>query len=99
MFLPDGFIICNGQQDTPDLRDQFIVAAGDTYAVDETGGVVVHTHFFEDNLHSHDFDKVGADVNAGASIDSESTAEEASGSTDNTSSLPPFYALVFLMKL
>ena len=47
--IPAGFVLCNGLNSTPDLRDRFIVGAGSSYAVDATGGsanaiVVSHTH-------------------------------------------------------
>lgn len=47
--IPTGFVICDGTNSTPDLRNRFVVGAGDTYAVDATGGsadavVVDHTH-------------------------------------------------------
>jgi hypothetical protein len=47
--IPAGWVLCNGSNGTPDLRDRFVVGAGSTYAVDATGGsanaiVVSHTH-------------------------------------------------------
>jgi len=47
--IPSGWYLCNGSNSTPDLRDRFIVGAGSTYAVGDTGGsanaiVVSHTH-------------------------------------------------------
>lgn len=47
--IPSGWYLCNGQNGTPDLRNRFIVGAGDTYSVNQTGGsadsiVVSHTH-------------------------------------------------------
>jgi hypothetical protein len=47
--IPSGWVLCNGSNSTPDLRDRFIVGAGSTYAVDATGGsadatLVSHTH-------------------------------------------------------
>jgi hypothetical protein len=47
--IPAGYVLCNGNNGTPDLRDRFVVGAGSTYAVDATGGsadavVVSHTH-------------------------------------------------------
>jgi len=47
--IPAGYVLCNGSNGTPDLRDRFVVGAGSTYAVDATGGstdaiVVTHTH-------------------------------------------------------
>jgi hypothetical protein len=47
--IPAGFVLCNGLNSTPDLRDRFVVGAGSSYAVDATGGspdavLVSHTH-------------------------------------------------------
>ena len=47
--IPTGWVICNGSNSTPDLRDKFVVGAGSTYAVDATGGsanatLPSHTH-------------------------------------------------------
>lgn len=47
--IPAGYVLCNGNNGTPDLRDRFIVGAGSTYAVNATGGsadavVVSHNH-------------------------------------------------------
>lgn len=43
--IPKGWALCDGSNGTPDLRNKFIVGAGDTYAVGATGGSnVAHTH-------------------------------------------------------
>ena len=47
--IPTGWVLCDGQNSTPDLRNRFVVGAGDAYAVDATGGsadatLVSHTH-------------------------------------------------------
>ena len=47
--IPSGWLLCNGSNGTPDLRNSFILGAGNTYAVGATGGstdaiVVSHTH-------------------------------------------------------
>jgi len=47
--IPSGWVICDGTNSTPDLRNSFILGAGNTYAVGATGGstdaiVVSHTH-------------------------------------------------------
>jgi hypothetical protein len=50
--------LCTGENNTPDLRDRFVVGAGGVYAVGAFGGsadavVVEHTHTITDNGHSH----------------------------------------------
>lgn len=47
--IPEGWALCDGQNGTLDLRNRFIIGAGDTYSVGDTGGsadavVVEHTH-------------------------------------------------------
>lgn len=47
--VPAGWLLCDGTNGTPDLRDRFIIGAGNTYAVNATGGtadavVVTHNH-------------------------------------------------------
>lgn len=38
--IPDGWALCDGANGTPNLRDRFIVGAGTTYEVGDTGGAV-----------------------------------------------------------
>ena len=47
--IPSGFVLCDGTNGTPDLRNSFIIGAGNSYTVGQTGGsadaiVVSHTH-------------------------------------------------------
>ena len=47
--IPTGYVICDGNNSTPNLRNSFVLGAGDTYAVGATGGsadaiVPAHTH-------------------------------------------------------
>lgn len=66
--IPSGWVLCNGSNSTPDLRNRFVVGAGDSYAVNATGGtetvtlsesqIPSHTHSFSattssDGSHTH----------------------------------------------
>jgi microcystin-dependent protein len=64
--IPSGWNLCDGTNGTPDLRNRFVVAAGDTYAVGATGGsdgvtlttdqMPAHTHTgttASDGSHNH----------------------------------------------
>jgi hypothetical protein len=46
--IPPGWVICDGNNGTPDLRGKFVVGAGDAYAVNDTGGAdevdISHVH-------------------------------------------------------
>jgi hypothetical protein len=41
--IPSGWVLCNGSNSTPDLRDKFVLGAGSTYAVAATGGSATTT--------------------------------------------------------
>jgi len=65
--IPTGWVLCNGSNSTPDLRNRFVIGAGSTYAVAATGGsadaiVVSHTHTatsaVTDSGHSHGYSPV-----------------------------------------
>jgi microcystin-dependent protein len=41
--IPSGWALCNGSSGTPDLRNRFVVGAGSTYSVGDTGGSATST--------------------------------------------------------
>lgn len=41
--VPSGWALCDGNNGTPDLRDRFIVAAGNSYSPGYTGGSLTYT--------------------------------------------------------
>lgn len=53
--VPNGWLLCNGQNGTPDLRNRFIVGSGSTYAIGNTGGsdkVTLTTEQLPSHTHS-----------------------------------------------
>lgn len=80
--IPTGYVLCDGNNSSPDLRDRFIVGAGSTYAVDATGGATTQTATLPPN-------GVNGDVTAGVDFNATSSA---------FSILPPYYALCYIMK-
>jgi hypothetical protein len=69
--IPSGWLLCDGSNSTPNLRDRFVVGAGSTYAVGATGGsadaiVVSHTHTatVTDPGHSHSAIKGEVNIDA-----------------------------------
>ena len=63
--IPSGWVLCDGNNSSPDLRDKFVIGAGSNYAVDNTGGsadavVVDHSHSASTSVsgagaHTHSF--------------------------------------------
>ena len=72
--IPSGWVLCDGTNSTPDLRNSFILGAGNSYSVGQTGGstdaiVVSHTHTatVTDPGHFHNYnDYQNANVRAGS---------------------------------
>ena len=65
--IPNGWALCDGQKygnwQTPDLRDRFIVGAGNSYTNNATGGAAkVTLTLSQIPSHSHEFQFTGADV-------------------------------------
>lgn len=96
--IPVGYHLCDGGAGTPDLRNQFVIGAGDTFAVDASGGNLQHDHGFTGNGHTHDL-VGGTDVAEGVDLSLTTGPGEAVGTTDGNSQPPPYYALAFVMKL
>jgi len=49
--IPNGWILCDGNNGTPDLRNFFIIGAGDDYELGEAVGERLHQH--SQRMHSH----------------------------------------------
>ena len=103
--IPTGFVICDGNNNTPDLRDKFIIGAGNNYNVDDTGGskdavVVDHKHTTTiDGGHvipgngGNSYSYGGAGTYASTIFNMNN--EGVSGTDKN---LPPYHALCYIMK-
>lgn len=59
--IPSGWRLCDGGGGTPNLRDRFIVGAGNTYAVGATGGSADATLV----SHAHTYSSTGSGTTAG----------------------------------
>jgi len=103
--IPAGYVLCDGDNGTPDLRNDFIVGAQqDVEGVpksnmgsgpQQTGGLDEHSHVvFSDGNFSlaggTDLGPSGAASAAGTNSDI--------GVTNNAAQIPAFFALAYIMK-
>lgn len=95
--IPDGWVLCDGNNGTPDLRNKFVPGAGDTYAVDAEGGSITHIHNFVGDDHDHTI-IIGKGLAAGLDFEDATDKSPAAGVTDSFSTNPLYYALAYIMK-
>lgn len=95
--IPDGWYLCDGNNGTPDLRNRFIVGAGDTYGVGATGGNTSHPHAVTCAPHTHTLDS-GVGLGGSGKNDPTMNAVQVTGNATYANHLPPYYALAFIMK-
>lgn len=121
--IPNGWALCDGGNGTPDLRNKFIVGAGDTYAVAATGGSTSHDHtgsiseafvviqgYTESEI---DYLEYGFDIDDADGygdfyyyteghyheVDLYGTGHDHSPTIDSRTTLPPYYALAYIVKV
>ena len=100
--------MCDGTNGTPDLRDIFVVGAGSTYGIGDTGGE--NTHILtkaEIPPHTHTFGTaniagVANMAQRGNNLDANINTGD--GSADGLGNQPhenrpPYYALAYIMRL
>ena len=95
--IPTGWVKCDGNNGTPDLRDRFVVATGPLILQGTTGGSLTHTHDFTSDGHSHQM-QAGPNFGPGAAFDFNTTNDNDTGITDASPNVPPFYSLIHIMK-
>jgi len=104
--IPGGWLLCDGNNGTPDLTDRFVIGAGDTHAPNASGGQVDHTHFFLGSGHSHLVTTM-VDVSPGSGLSLwnasavQQTTENGAGTgtVDSDGSLQPYYALAYIKRV
>jgi len=111
--IPSGWVLCNGQNGTPNLTNQFVIGAGNRYPVGRTGGqeqVTLTTQQMPIHNHSNgefryllksDGNQTMADSNwtvAEPNLAHQGQILNAGGNQPHEN-MPPYYALAFIMKL
>jgi len=111
--IPSGWVLCNGQNSTPDLRGRFVVGYSNTdndYDVGDTGGnkqqtlsinqIPSHTHSYSSANHPT---SSGPEQNQSGGPEDRTTfnVSKTTGSTGGGQPVdvrPPYYALCYIMK-
>lgn len=106
--IPTGWALCDGQDGRPDLRDKFILCAGETHSVGETGGseevtltvaqMPSHTHSLYLQKSSTAFNGVSIESSTGSYHWSPDATLKA-GSSQPHPNMPPYYALCYIIKV
>ena len=111
--IPTGWALCDGTNSTPNLRNRFVVCAGDTYAVAATGGtadavVVSHSHTTSVSGNTAVTNVTGNNQYAGGSgfalqnvfsnTITPSVSVNSEGESGTNKNLPPYYALAYIMR-
>ena len=103
--IPSGYALCDGNNNTPDLRNRFIVGAGSGYTVDQTGGsadatLVEHTHNLLYNHGSFGGSSGAVTPRSGNTPVTPGISGRVSteGSSATDANLPPYFALCYIMK-
>ena len=105
--IPSGFVLCDGTNGTPDLRDKFVVGAGNNYAVDATGGqadAIVPNHTHPTTFDNKKYFPGGGSTSVsfggagGYPADVFSMSNPSNGESVTNKNLPPYHALCYIMK-
>lgn len=97
--IPIMWHLCDGNRDTPDLRNRFIPAAGTTYNPADRGGTLAHTHTATTDGHFHTV-AGGTVIKSGLGALGLQTSTDTDTFTSDPPSQPlPFYALCYIMYL
>lgn len=103
--IPEGWALCNGANGTPDLRDRFIVGAGGSYSVGNTGGEnTVTLTVNQMPSHNHSVSACTPTGATGSYISATNSSKNATPVTSTSTgggqaheNRPPYYALCYIM--
>ena len=101
--IPTGFVLCNGQNSTPNLIDKFVVGAGSVYSVGATGGATSDTDTVNISISGQATVNTGGDnlyiqLTNSASHQRRINFSASDSDTVTIDTLPPYYALCYIMK-
>ena len=96
--IPGGWVLCDGDNGTPDLDAVFVRGAGAIRAPGTTGGSSSHEHDFTTAGHLHALG-YGPAIAAGAEYAENVDSAQDTGITESGFNVPVYHALCYIMKL
>ncbi|MFZ3032267.1 MAG: hypothetical protein WA082_04480 [Candidatus Moraniibacteriota bacterium] len=103
--IPAGYVFCNGASSTPDMRGLFALCpgqdSGGTYDTGDTGGEATHvltTAEMPAHTHPQSWAPSNNSGTGGGGPDAGSVATGSTGGGGAHNNMPPFKALVYMMK-
>ncbi len=108
--IPNGWVLCDGDNGTPCLLDRFVVGAGSIYNVGDTGGEATHKlTVLELPRHVHSLNMIDKEDTLapvknilgtkGNSYGSNNAMTGVQGDNNPHNNMPPYYALCYIMKI
>lgn len=107
--IPDGFALCDGTKGTPDLRDRFLVGAGKSYKLSNTGGenthvltineMPKHEHTIYSGYYGSNIYSISCDGSSYGGTFKDKHLTQSAGGNQPHENRPPYYALYYLIKL
>lgn len=99
--IPLGWALCDGNNGTPNLKDRFVIGAGNL-AVGATGGEATHTLTVDEMpAHTHDTktaNNTGQGGSGSHAANMYATTTGSAGGGAAHENRPPYYALAYIMK-
>ena len=103
--IPAYWHLCDGTNGTIDLRDKFVLGAGNGYSVGATGGEATHTltigempsHYHSISYSRHGGTGQTTSAEFGGGNYTEDTSTEGGGAAHNN--MPPYYALCYIQRI
>jgi len=95
--IPAGYVLCDGNNGTPDLRDKFVPGAGGAYAVGSAGGSNTHGHTDNFSVQDSTSEQVIAS-GSGAAAPETPHGHGLDGAVIAADGRPPYYSLAYIMK-
>lgn len=99
--IPDGWLLCDGTQGTPDLILKFIPCAGLAYNPGDTAHITHHTHVFVTDGHTHRLHGGGIIFRNEpyGQISTSTSQSSMPGITDFAFHIPPYKAFCYIKKI